>query len=96
MITVIQTHDRRWIAKYLRILRRDGVTCANCAARPTDRPSRFYAHHRYHLKDRDPWEYPNVALVTLCESCHNAQWDTIRPSDKAHEGENALDDDREP
>ena len=27
-------------------------------------------HHRYYVKDKLPWEYPDEALVTLCEDCH--------------------------
>jgi hypothetical protein len=27
-------------------------------------------HHRYYVKGRRPWEYPNFSLVTLCRDCH--------------------------
>ena len=27
-------------------------------------------HHNYYIHGRKPWEYPNDALVTLCEICH--------------------------
>ena len=27
-------------------------------------------HHLYYLKGKDPWDYPDEALITLCEECH--------------------------
>jgi hypothetical protein len=27
-------------------------------------------HHRYYLPGKEPWDYPDNALVTLCEDCH--------------------------
>ncbi len=28
-------------------------------------------HHKYYVQGREPWEYPNEALITLCEDCHH-------------------------
>ncbi len=30
----------------------------------------LHVHHKYYVKGKLPWEYPNEALVTLCETCH--------------------------
>lgn len=27
-------------------------------------------HHKYYVSNKKAWEYPNDALITLCESCH--------------------------
>ena len=27
-------------------------------------------HHKYYVRGRKPWEYPNDALITLCQECH--------------------------
>ncbi len=27
-------------------------------------------HHNYYIQGKKPWDYPNSALVTLCEDCH--------------------------
>ena len=30
-------------------------------------------HHRWYEKNKDPWEYPDECLVTLCEECHEEE-----------------------
>jgi hypothetical protein len=30
-------------------------------------------HHEYYLPGKEPWEYPNEALIILCESCHRIE-----------------------
>lgn len=32
----------------------------------------LHVHHHYYVKGRLPWEYPDLALITLCHECH---WD---------------------
>lgn len=27
-------------------------------------------HHKYYIRDKEPWDYDNDALVTLCSFCH--------------------------
>lgn len=58
--------DPRWQKKRLRILERDGFRCKLCG----DDESTLHVHHRYYIAGKDPWEYEDEALVTLCESCH--------------------------
>ncbi|WP_418509346.1 hypothetical protein [Corallibacter sp.] len=36
------------------------------------------AHHKYYIKNKNPWEYNPDALITVCSSCHT----------KIHETEN--------
>lgn len=36
-------------------------------------------HHKYYIQDRKPWEYPDEALITLCESCHQKMHEKPTP-----------------
>jgi len=63
--------DPRWQKKRLEILVRDSWTCQRC----DDKTSTLVVHHRDYLKDKDPWDYPNELLITLCEHCHQEQLD---------------------
>ncbi len=33
-------------------------------------PKALNVHHNYYVNGKNPWEYDNEALVTLCEDCH--------------------------
>src|SRR4051794_39632649 len=61
--------DPRWQKKRLEILSRDEFTCQSCF----DSESTLNVHHCYYERGNDPWEYPNTALLTLCESCHERE-----------------------
>jgi 5-methylcytosine-specific restriction endonuclease McrA len=60
-----------WRRKREVILRRDKNKCRNCGS-----AKQLQIHHRqYHVHPvtgdkRDPWDYDNRFLVTLCETCH--------------------------
>lgn len=58
--------DPRWQEKRLRIMDRDGFTCRHCE----DRSQNQQVHHAYYERGKSPWEYPDSALTTLCETCH--------------------------
>ena len=36
----------------------------------------LHIHHKYYIKGRNPWEYENDALVTLCADCHQKKHQT--------------------
>lgn len=55
-----------WQKKRLQILNRDRFTCKLCG----DTETTLHIHHKYYVNGNDPWDYPNTALVTLCEHCH--------------------------
>ena len=63
--------DPRWKTKRLEILKRDINRCVNCGSEEN-----LQVHHRqYHFSKslneyRNPWEYTDKYLVTLCERCH--------------------------
>ncbi len=61
--------DPRWQRKRLEIMGRDDFTCQQCGSTT----STLNVHHRYYEPGRDPWDYPNGALITLCEDCHGGE-----------------------
>ena len=58
--------DPRWQRKRLEILNRDGWKCQSCL----DSESTLHVHHKHYHKGRQPWEYEDHELITLCEACH--------------------------
>lgn len=68
--------DPRWQKKRLEIFERDEFRCQFCG----DKESTLTVHHRFYIKGRSPWEYPDWALVTLCNECHD-QDHSENPSD---------------
>jgi hypothetical protein len=59
-------HDPRWFKKRLEILERDEFKCQQCY----EKDKTLNVHHLLYLSDKDPWDYPNELLITLCEKCH--------------------------
>jgi len=63
--------DERWKKKRKEILARDHHRCVNCQSQ-----DKLQVHHRqYHFqmklrKFKDPWDYPDVLMITLCQRCH--------------------------
>ena len=61
--------DPQWQKKRLKIFERDSFICRRCQKK--DRT--LHIHHLFYLdkfRERAPWEYPDWALTTLCEMCH--------------------------
>lgn len=65
----------KWQKKRLQILNRDKFTCKLCR----DTETTLHVHHKYYETGNDPWDYPNTALVTLCEHCHKEIEDDKEP-----------------
>ncbi len=61
--------DPRWQRKRLMILERDGWACQSCF----DKEKTLHVHHLYYERGNNPWDYPDSALLTLCEDCHAAE-----------------------
>lgn len=61
--------DPRWQKKRLEILERDGWKCSMCG----DADSTLTIHHKYYIYNREPWEYSNETLITLCLDCHESE-----------------------
>lgn len=58
--------DPRWQKKRLEILEQNNFTCQLCS----DTETELHVHHLFYTKGKQPWEYTNDALVTLCKHCH--------------------------
>lgn len=63
--------DPRWKAKRKEIMERDRHKCIICGS-----DKNLQVHHRqYHFSRsmnifKNPWEYENGLMITMCESCH--------------------------
>jgi hypothetical protein len=55
-----------WQRRRLEIFKRDNFACKKC----TDTTSNLQVHHIYYKYDLLPWEYPDEALITICDLCH--------------------------
>lgn len=67
--------DRRWQKKRLEIMERDGWRCRDCDG---DDTTVLNVHHHYYDRGADPWDYPDDALITLCEPCHERRTELIQ------------------
>ena len=66
--------DPRWQKKRLEVLERDEWACTSCY----DSESTLHVHHKYYEKGKEPWDYPMDSLLTLCDDCHNDEYE-LRP-----------------
>lgn len=62
--------DSRWREKREKILNRDGYKCRWCGS-----GENLQVHHKYYSRypngvKVEPWNYPDDALITLCDKCH--------------------------
>jgi len=64
--------DPRWQRRRLQIFERDNWKCRVCA----NEEITLCVHHIEYINGRDPWEYPDSYLITLCEDCHS-RWGEI-------------------
>lgn len=61
--------DPRWQKKRLEIFQRDDFMCRRClSAHKT-----LHVHHKFYLNGKNPWEYDESALITLCDTCHEVE-----------------------
>ncbi len=56
----------KWQEKRLRVMENAGFECVYCGS--SDKT--LNVHHRYYLKGKKPWEYPDEHFDCLCEVCH--------------------------
>jgi hypothetical protein len=62
-------NDPRWLMKRCDIIARDKGTCQSCG----DTEGIMQVHHEYYQDGRDPWDYPDNALILLCKGCHSVE-----------------------
>lgn len=60
-----------WQKKKYEIYERDNYRCVKC--QNPDRPLRV--HHLKYEYGKEPWEYPNEYLKTLCDKHHKTEYD---------------------
>jgi hypothetical protein len=56
----------KWQRKRLEIMQRDDFTCQKCG----DDENTLHVHHKKYKKGKEPWDYNDNDLITLCEKCH--------------------------
>src|SRR5689334_22665115 len=61
--------DPRWQKKRLEIFQRDDFTCQACG----DKEHTLHVHHKFYEFGKEPWEYDNNILITLCAECHEME-----------------------
>lgn len=61
--------DPRWQKKRLEIFERDNWQCQNCF----DDKSCLQVHHKIYITGREPWQYNDTDLITLCAGCHKKE-----------------------
>lgn len=60
----------KWQKKRLEIMDRDNFKCRTCL----DDKKTLHVHHIfYDSKYKNPWDYPNCLLITLCDDCHTLE-----------------------
>jgi hypothetical protein len=59
----------KWQKRRLEIFDRDEWMCQICGTEKIT----LHVHHKYYEKNKEPWEYDEDALVTLCEDCHQME-----------------------
>lgn len=59
--------DPRWQKRRLEIMNRDEFACREC----NSEENTLNVHHIVYCKEyKNPWDYPDELLITLCERCH--------------------------
>lgn len=58
--------DPRWQKFRLKIFERDYWQCMRCDCETKE----LHAHHLNYVGNRNPWNYEEHTIVTLCSDCH--------------------------
>ncbi len=58
--------DPRWQRRRTEIYTRDGWRCVWCK----DDTTNLQVDHKHYVRGREPWEYADADLQTLCKGCH--------------------------
>ena len=64
--------DPRWQQMRLKVFERDEWMCQFCGSKDQT----LHVHHLSYEKGKDPWEYPIENLLTVCECCHQEEYET--------------------
>lgn len=67
--------DPRWQKKRLGILNRDEFACRICG----NEKKTLHVHHcGYSYDIKEPWNYPDSWLLTLCSDCHTDETEALK------------------
>ena len=58
--------DHKWAVKRTHIILRDENACRYCG-----RSENLQVHHTVYLAGKEPWDYEDKFLITLCDTCHD-------------------------
>lgn len=64
-----QLKHPKWQRRRLEILQRADFKCEDCL----DGETTLHVHHKIYRKGAMAWDYADHELVTLCETCHEAE-----------------------
>ena len=67
----MKLQDPRWIEKSKQIKKRDKYKCV-CG-----NPHKLQVHHKEYRKGKEPWDYDDDDLITLCDECHETNHKAI-------------------
>ena len=73
--------DPRWQKKRLELFVQNNWKCTQCGCNHKT----LHVHHKKYVKGKDPWEYDNKNLTTLCETCHKKEHEEILDPDRKYE-----------
>lgn len=59
---------KEWYQRRSSILKRDKYKCTKCNS-----TKNLHIHHKAYVIGRDPWEYTDEYLITLCNICHKKE-----------------------
>lgn len=78
--------DPRWQKMRLLVMERDGFECTNCGSEDKT----LNVHHKVYRRGRNPWDYPDDELTTLCKDCHEKLEDKLTQLRLAVQDENCI------
>jgi 5-methylcytosine-specific restriction endonuclease McrA len=60
----------KWQKRRLEIMQRDMFRCRRCGSDD----KQLHVHHIYYDKEyKEPWDYPDHLLTTICNDCHELE-----------------------
>jgi hypothetical protein len=76
-----QLSKPEWKAKRKQIYNRDSYSCVDCRKRGVT----INCHHNHYVTGKMPWDYPDYALETVCNDCHQKRHKTFILTHASHE-----------
>jgi len=58
--------DPRWQKKRLKVMEYARWRCQICG----NKDNTLHCHHSYYTRGKEPWQYPDGAIICICERCH--------------------------